>query len=138
MESGTEWRRLEQWISSLVKLPRRAVAIAFLDAPPAGVGKFPGTQPSGCSFSRLAAAGQAFYTVPENHFNCAVGAHTHNIPLSLAREKETGQTLKMMFDLGYVKPEEIPQISAAGQNSGGYCLRSTRRCPVYARCGVVC
>jgi uncharacterized protein (DUF169 family) len=30
--------------------------------------------------------------------------------LSPEREKETEQTLKMMFDLGYVKPEEVPQI----------------------------
>jgi uncharacterized protein (DUF169 family) len=39
-----------------------------------------------------------------------VGAYTHNIALSPEREKETEQTLKMMFDLGYVKPEEVPQI----------------------------
>jgi uncharacterized protein (DUF169 family) len=48
--------------------------------------------------------------VPEDHFNCAVGAYTHNIALSPEREQETGVTLKMMFDLGYVKPEEVPQI----------------------------
>jgi uncharacterized protein (DUF169 family) len=93
-----------------VKLPRRAVAVAFLDAPPPGISKFEGTEPSGCSFWRLAAVGRSFYTVPEDHFNCAVGAYTHSIPLSPAREKETEQTLKMMFDLGYVKPEEVPQI----------------------------
>jgi uncharacterized protein (DUF169 family) len=58
----------------------------------------------------LAAGGRVIYTVPENHFNCAVGAYTHNIALSPAREKETEQTLKMLFDLGYVKPEEVPQI----------------------------
>jgi uncharacterized protein (DUF169 family) len=51
-----------------------------------------------------------FYTTPENHFNCAVGAYTHNIALSPEREKETAQTLQMMFDLGYVKPEEVPRI----------------------------
>jgi uncharacterized protein (DUF169 family) len=39
-----------------------------------------------------------------------VGAYTHNIALPPEREKETEQTLKMMFDLGYVKPEEVPQI----------------------------
>jgi uncharacterized protein (DUF169 family) len=39
-----------------------------------------------------------------------VGAYTHNIPLSAEREKETEQTLKLMFDLDYVKPEEVPQI----------------------------
>jgi uncharacterized protein (DUF169 family) len=39
-----------------------------------------------------------------------VGAHTHNIPLSPERANETEQTLKMMFELGYVKPEEMPKI----------------------------
>jgi uncharacterized protein (DUF169 family) len=108
--SGTNWRELEQKISAAVKLARRPVAVAFLDAAPDGVQKFDGTEPSGCSFWRLAAYGSVFYTVPENHFNCAVGAYTHNIALSPEREKETEQTLKMMFDLGYVKPEEVPHV----------------------------
>jgi uncharacterized protein (DUF169 family) len=86
------------------------VAVTFLQQEPANVTKFDGTEPSGCSFWRLAAEGRMFYTVPENHFNCAVGAYTHNIALSPERQKETEQTLKMMFDLGYVKPEEVPQI----------------------------
>ena len=110
MNGTSNWMELEQRIATSVKLARRPVAVAFLDAPPAGVEKFTGTEPSGCSFWRLAADGRVFYTVPENHFNCAVGAYTHNIPLSPEREKETEQTLKMMFDLGYVRPEEVPQI----------------------------
>ena len=81
-----------------------------MDTPPAGVDRFEGRQPSGCSFWRLAADGKTFYTMPENHFNCAVGAYTHNITLSPDREQETGLTLNMMFDLGYVRPEEVPQI----------------------------
>jgi uncharacterized protein (DUF169 family) len=110
MSGQTNWKQLEEQIGSTVKLSRRAVAVSFLDAAPVGVKKFDGTEPSGCSFWRLAADGGVFYTVPENHFNCAVGAHTHNIALSPEREKETEQTLKMMFDLGYVKPEEVPHI----------------------------
>lgn len=107
---AANWSELEQKISAAVKIERRPVAVAFLDEPPMGVSRFEGTEPSGCSFWRLAAMGKTFYTRPENHFNCAVGAYTHNIPLSPEREKETEQTLKMMFDLGYVKPEEVPQI----------------------------
>ncbi len=110
MSGETNWKQLEEKIGSAVKLSRRPVAISFLDAAPLDVQKFDGTEPSGCSFWRLAADGRVFYTVPENHFNCAVGAHTHNIALSPEREKETEQTLQMMFDLGYVKPEEVPQI----------------------------
>jgi uncharacterized protein (DUF169 family) len=110
VSASVNCKELEQHIVSIVKSSRLSVAVTFLDAPPSGVTKFEGTEPSGCSFWRLAAEGRTFYTVPENHFNCAVGAYTHNIALSPAREKETEQTLKMMFDLGYVKPEELPQI----------------------------
>jgi uncharacterized protein (DUF169 family) len=106
----SKWNDLEQRIGSTVRWERRPVGVTFLDAAPANVEKFDGVEPSGCSFWRLAAAGRTFYTVPENHFNCAVGAYTHNITLSPERAAETEQTLKMMFDLGYVKPEEIPQI----------------------------
>jgi uncharacterized protein (DUF169 family) len=110
MSGVSNWNELEQRVGTSVKLPRRPVAVAFLDAVPAKVPKFSGIEPSGCSFWRLAADGQVFYTVPENHFNCAVGAYTHNVRLSPEREKETEQTLKMMFDLGYLNPEEVPQI----------------------------
>jgi len=109
---GAAWnaKEIEQQIAAVTKPARHAVAVTFLHEIPTHVQKFDGTEPSGCSFWRLAAAGRTFYTLPENHFNCAVGAYTHNIPLSAEREKETEQTLKMMFDLGYVKPEEVPQI----------------------------
>jgi uncharacterized protein (DUF169 family) len=110
MGDVSNWSGLEKRLAAAVKLTKRPVAVTFLDSAPANVARFAGTEPSGCSFWRLAADGRVFYTVPENHFNCAVGAYTHNIALSPERERETEQTLKMMFDLGYVKPEEIPQI----------------------------
>jgi uncharacterized protein (DUF169 family) len=110
MNDVSNWKEIEQRIAGAVKLPRRPVAVSFLDSAPANVQKFSGTEPSGCSYWRLAAEGRVFYTVPEDHFNCAVGAYTHNISLSPEREKETQQTLKMMFELNYVKPEEVPAI----------------------------
>jgi uncharacterized protein (DUF169 family) len=110
VNDAPNWKQLEQLISAAVKLPRRPVAVAFLDSVPTNVEKFSGTEPSGCSYWRLAAEGRAFYTVPENHFNCAVGAYTHNIALSPEREKETQQTLKMMVELNYVQPEEVAMI----------------------------
>ena len=103
-------KELESKFAHVTAAGKHPVAVTFLDASPPSVPEFDGSQPSGCSFWRLAAAGRTFYTVPENHFNCAVGAYTHSIALSPDREKETEQTLKMMFDLGYVKPEEVPQI----------------------------
>jgi len=110
MSANWNGKDFEAKFASVMPASKRAVAVTFLHAPPSSATKFDGSEPSGCSFWRLASAGRTFYTLPENHFNCAVGAYTHNIALSPDREKETEQTLKMMFDLGYVKPEEVPQI----------------------------
>ena len=76
MRTATSWKALEDKIARVVKQTRRAVAVSFRDREPADVKKFEGTEPSGCSFWRLAAEGKTFYTVPENHYNCAVGVHT--------------------------------------------------------------
>jgi uncharacterized protein (DUF169 family) len=104
------WAELEKRFAARLALGRRPVAVTFLDAIPAGIAKFSGTEPAGCSFWRLAAAGRTFYTVPADHFNCAVGAYTHNVQLPPERAQETETMLGMMFNLGYVKPEEIPGI----------------------------
>ena len=74
-----DYLHLEQQLAAHVGAPRRPVAVAFRPTPPAGVEKFSGSQPSGCSFWRLAGAGRVFYTVPNDHANCAIGAHTHAI-----------------------------------------------------------
>jgi hypothetical protein len=60
------WRALEMRFSSKVKLARRPVAIAFLESLPTDIVKFSGTEPSSCSFWRLAAEGRVFYTVSED------------------------------------------------------------------------
>ena len=71
----TDYASLEQQLTHTLHLTRRPVAVTFLESPPAGVPKVSGTQPSGCSFWRLAADGQVFFTVPEDHFNCPVGSY---------------------------------------------------------------
>jgi uncharacterized protein (DUF169 family) len=106
----TSWQSLEARFTDSLHFTRRPVSVTFLDAAPSGIARLDGTQPSGCSFWRLAAAGHIFYTVPSDHFNCAVGAYTHNIPLSPEREKETEQTLQLMFGVGYIRPEDVPGI----------------------------
>ena len=73
MSAETNWEALETRFASAVQLDRRPVAVADVDADPPGVEQFEGSEPSGCSFWRLAADGGTLYTVPEN-FNCAVGA----------------------------------------------------------------
>jgi uncharacterized protein (DUF169 family) len=104
------WKELEKQFTARLTMSRRPVAVTFLDAEPTEIEKFSGTEPAGCSFWRLAAAGRSFYTVPADHFNCAVGAYTHNVQLPHERASETETMLSMMFNLGYVRPEEVPGI----------------------------
>ena len=107
------WKELEQTLTRHLNLDRAPVAITFCDAAPAGVRKFDGSVPSGCTFWKVAAtapAGQGtFYTVAADHQNCPIGAHTHNVP-QVDGGRMLNEMLGMMAGLGYVKMEEVPQI----------------------------
>ena len=113
-----DYRSLEQQLSSDLGLTRRPIAIAFRDEPPPGVSRFAGTVPSGCTFWRLASEGQTFFTVPSDHYNCAIGSYTHNIPLPSERANELGETLAFMTNIGYVRMEEVPAIPVLRQTPG--------------------
>jgi uncharacterized protein (DUF169 family) len=104
------YRGIEHQLSTLLGLEQRPVAIAFVDNPPAGVQKFTGSEPSGCSFWRLAAGGRTFYTTPSDHYNCPIGSYTHNIDLPAERAQELNQTLSLMSEIGYIRMEEVPSI----------------------------
>ena len=101
---------IEKQLTSALGLNRRPVAIAFRESAPAGVAPLNGTQPSGCSFWRLASAGQTFCTVPSDHYNCPIGSYTHNIALPKEREPELTNTLTLMVNAGYIKMHEVPGI----------------------------
>jgi len=106
----TDYRTVERQLSEALGLQRRPVAVAFRPAPPPGVPRFSGVEPSGCSFWRLAMSDQTFYTVPADHHNCPIGSYTHNIALPAERAGELQQTLGLMVDLGYLRMEEVPGI----------------------------
>ena len=96
---------------ALLGLDRPPVAIGFLDAPPAGVAPWDGGPvAAGCAFWKAAWEGRTFYTTPADHYNCAVGAHTHKISLPMAREGELMDTVGFMVGSGYLKMEEVPGI----------------------------
>ncbi len=105
----SDYRAIEQKIQQLLGTSRRPVAVAFLDRPPEGVARFEGSQPSSCSFWRLAGAGRSFYTEPADHFNCPVGSYAHNT-LTPERIPELQQTLALLSDIGYIRMEEIPDV----------------------------
>lgn len=114
----TDYAGLQEQLISALQLERAPVAIAFRDEAPAGVERFEGTQPSSCSFWRLAASGRTFYTVPGDHHNCPIGSYTNHIPLPPAREGELTQTLALMSDIGYIRMEEVPAIPRLATTPG--------------------
>ncbi|MGB6877418.1 MAG: DUF169 domain-containing protein [Candidatus Acidiferrales bacterium] len=124
------YNALEKTIMKATDLQKRPVAVKFLDAAPVGIEKFTGTEPSGCSFWRLAAAGQVFYTVPQDHYNCPIGSYTHNIPLPPERAKELEQTLGLMAQIGYVKMEEVPDIPRLEKEPGAIVYAPLGNTPV--------
>jgi uncharacterized protein (DUF169 family) len=105
----SDYRAIEEKIQGILGSTRRPVAVTFLDAPPEGVAKFEGSEPSSCSFWRIAAGGRTFYTVASDHLNCPVGGYTHNT-LPADRMPELQQTLSLMSDIGYIRMEEIPGV----------------------------
>lgn len=114
----SELRSMEARVSKSLGLKKRPVAVKFAANPPAGVAQFEGAEPSGCSFWRIAAAGNTFYTVAADHYNCPIGSHTHNISLPPERAKELEQTLSLMASIGYVRMEEVPGIPRLPQTPG--------------------
>src|SRR5262245_18118057 len=107
---SSAYLRAEQQLTATLKLTRRPIAVTFCKTLPAGVTKFEGVQPSGCSFWRLAEQGRVFYTVPSDHLNCPVGSYTHNVPLSPERDAELSNYIGLMVDVGYIRREEVARI----------------------------
>lgn len=105
-----DYSDLERRLTEALGLQHRPVAVTFCASAPAGVRKFTGQEPSGCSFWRLAERGEVFYTEQSDHYNCAVGCYTHSIALPEARASEMTKTLAFMMDTGYIRQEDLPQI----------------------------
>ncbi len=104
------WSDIEELLREILGLRRPPVAVSFPERPPEGVSRFSGGVPSSCTFWRLAAEGRTFYTTPDDHYNCPVGAYTLNIPLPAERVAELDQTLGLMTGIGYLRMEEVPGI----------------------------
>lgn len=105
------YSEIESHLVRSLALKHRPVAVTIVDTPPAGVSTFSGQVPSGCTFWQLASEGRSFYTQHADHYNCAVGCHTHSIPLPPERESELMATVGFMVATGYLKMEEVAGIA---------------------------
>ena len=103
-------------VQELLALRVPPVAIGYLGEPPAGLPAWRGSaMPAGCAFWQQAQQGEAFYTVPADHYNCAVGAYTQGLDLPPEREDQLNQTIGLMVENGYIDMAEVPAISRLAQ-----------------------
>ena len=93
-----------------IGLGPKVITVTYADSVPDDVEKFEGSEPSGCSFWRLAAAGSVFYTEPADHYNCPVGSFTHNVPLPAERERDVPGFLGLEGGFEYSELDDLPDI----------------------------
>lgn len=105
--------------AELLGLGRPPIAIGFFDSPPPGVPRWEGGPvAAGCMFWEKAMGGHTFYTVPSDHYNCAVGSYTHRIALPAERAHELNDTIVFMAEKNYLVPAEVPGIPTLAKSPG--------------------
>ncbi len=97
-------------LAQLLRLASPPVSVTFVDEPPPGIAHVADSEPAGCGYWRRAAEGEVFYTLPDDHKRCPVGAHTHHVDLSPAEQQELSGLIETMVGLSYIKLEEVPNI----------------------------
>lgn len=73
---------------------------------------------AGCMFWEKAMSGQTFYTVPSDHYNCAVGSYTHRIGLPAERAHELNDTIVFMAENNYVARADVSGIPTLARSPG--------------------
>lgn len=106
MDLKTEGKKMQD----LLGLALAPVAISFRATAPEGVQHVPASGPSGCSYWKLAAEGQTFYTDAADHLNCTIGAYTHNVEMPPEKVKELESMVGEMVNLQYIRSDEVPDI----------------------------
>ena len=93
-----------------LNLQWKPVAIGFMSVPPAFLPRVDHSLPAGCAYWKYASEGHAFYTTPEDHFNCPVGAFTHGVALSATQKTELEGLIGTMIKLEYLQSDEVASI----------------------------
>jgi uncharacterized protein (DUF169 family) len=93
-----------------LKLHWKPVAIGFMQTPPPLLPRVDHSLPAGCAYWKHASEGHSFYTTPEDHFNCPVGAFTHGVTLPEAQKTELEGLIGTMIKLEYLQGDEVAAI----------------------------
>lgn len=90
-------------------LTRPPVALSFLDQPPKGVDTLEASVPAACTFWTKAEQG-LFFARANSHQNCPIGAVTMGFPISAQTRSNLEKFISQMYNVSYLKLEEIEQI----------------------------
>jgi uncharacterized protein (DUF169 family) len=105
-----DYPRICQRLIRALDLAQPPIAVSFGADAAARLPRFSGRAPAGCAFWEKAMAG-GFSTSRDDHESCAIGTFTHGMaPSGAAHEAERTAALAVFEKLGYVRPEDIPQI----------------------------
>lgn len=107
---------MSQALVRTLQLDQPPISVSFSGEAPAGIPSHAGQAPAGCRFWQDAAT-STFTTSARDHALCAIGVHTHNLQTSPAQQKDLMDGLKVFADLGYVRPEDVPQIPVLKQQA---------------------
>lgn len=97
-------------IADLLSLSRRPVGIKFQASAPENISQIDDAAAAGCSYWKLAADGQTFFTEASDHYGCPIGSHTHGIDLPAETAQELDGMVRMMVDMQYIAMDEVPNI----------------------------
>lgn len=109
MTAHPDFAAIAGTLTASLDLKQPPVALSLSDSLPAGLPLHLGRVAAGCRFWEDGAAA-AFATMASDHYNCAIGVYTHNLQPSPEQQTNLMDALKVLGDLGYVRPEDLPQI----------------------------
>lgn len=106
MNSHTQAKQLQE----LLGLRWPPISITLRPTAPTEIPRVGVSALSGCTYWKLAAEGQVFYTEASDHYGCPIGAYTHGVSLPAAQSKELEEMIGTMVGLSYLRMEEVPSI----------------------------
>lgn len=105
-------------IASMLQLETPPVALAFVEAPPAGVRSFDDAVPSACTLWRRAET-EVFYAGAAAHLNCLVGAMVLGFELEEGQRQELMGLVGTMCGCNYLSPDEAGRIPSVKTKKSG-------------------
>src|SRR5205814_9557291 len=102
-------KEMEKRLIECLSLEMPPIAVGFAESSSTNLTRRKGRVAAGCQFWEYA-ADEPFETSPDDHANCVIGCHTHNLPMTEYDRSELGQALRVFAGLGYVRDQDVALI----------------------------